>query len=84
MRQRLDYIDGQCYICFDGPDGLIIQTSMESFLSYYKWLGWELLGRAAPLPIIGDNGNHQAPIMEPEPELCNVGGCQENGQGRLF
>lgn len=84
MKQKLDYIQHQVYICFDGKDGLIIQTSMETYLSYYQRLGWDFLGRAKPLPIIGDNGHGLAPVPDPEPELCNVGDCQETGQARLF
>uniref|UniRef100_A0A6M3KKJ0 Uncharacterized protein n=1 Tax=viral metagenome TaxID=1070528 RepID=A0A6M3KKJ0_9ZZZZ len=41
----------QVYICFDGPDGLVIQTSFATYLNYYRFLGWELLGEAVELPL---------------------------------
>ena len=44
-------MEDQVYICFDGPDGLVIQTSNDAFERYYRLLGWELLGRAEPLPL---------------------------------
>lgn len=40
----------QVYICFDGPEGLVIQTTMGSYQDYYRLLGWELLGQAGRLP----------------------------------
>lgn len=43
-------IEDQVYICFDGPDGLVIQTSRTAFEEYFRLLGWELLGKAEPLP----------------------------------
>ena len=53
-------IEGQVYICFDGPDGLVIQTSIETYQSYYRRLGWELLGQAEPLP--GFAQRHGEPV----------------------
>ena len=44
-------IEDQVYICFDGTDGLVIQTDRRSFERYYQLLGWELLGQAEPLPL---------------------------------
>ena len=43
-------LEEQVYICFDGEDGLVIQTDIRTFDSYYRLLGWELLGVANPLP----------------------------------
>lgn len=43
-------IEKEVYICFDGPSGLVIQTNIGTYTSYYKKLGWELIGRAEPLP----------------------------------
>lgn len=43
-------IERQVYICFDGPDQLVIQTDIGTYYRYYKLLGWELMGRATPLP----------------------------------
>ena len=39
----------QVFISMDGPDGLIIQTSRATWESYYRLLGYELLGPAASL-----------------------------------
>ena len=49
---RLAHIERQVYISFDGEGGLIIQTDIATYYSYYKLLGWHLLGRAVPLPVI--------------------------------
>lgn len=46
----MDAIERQVYICFDGPDGLVIQTNIGTYNRYYKLLGWQLIGRATPLP----------------------------------
>ncbi len=46
----MDAIERQVYICFDGPDELVIQTDISTYYRYYKLLGWELMGRAEPLP----------------------------------
>lgn len=51
---RLDAIDRQVFICFDGEDGLVIQTDISTYESYYRHLGWELMGRAQPFPEIAD------------------------------
>jgi len=48
--------DRQVYICFDGPDGLVIQTTERTFYSYYRWLGWEMIGPATELSLFGDSG----------------------------
>lgn len=41
----------QVFICFDGPDGLVIQTTRTTFESFYRLLGWELLGPAKALEL---------------------------------
>jgi len=56
--KQLDTICRQIYCCFDGPDGLVIQTDIATYESYYQRLGWELLGRATPLPCF-DHMAHQ-------------------------
>jgi hypothetical protein len=53
-------IENQVYICFDGPDGLVMQVTYETFLSYYRLLGWELLGPANPMA--GFAQRHGAPV----------------------
>lgn len=69
MKPRLPYIERQVYICFDGPDGLVIQTSIETYNSYYKLLGWELMGRATPLAgMLGRTYQSQVEEVEPETE----------------
>lgn len=49
-------IDDQVYICFNGPDGQVMQTSRSTYERYYRLLGWKLLGPAAPLPLYDDWG----------------------------
>ena len=46
----------QVFIRFDGPGGLVIQTSMRTYEDFYAKLGWELLGPAATLPLYDDWG----------------------------
>lgn len=38
----------QVYICLDGIDGVVIQTTRATFESYYRPLGYRLLGIAMP------------------------------------
>ncbi len=47
---RLDSIDRQVYISLDDNNGQVIQTDIATYYSYYKLLGWKLLGRASQLP----------------------------------
>ncbi len=63
---KLDAISRQVYVSFDGADGLIIQTDIATYHSYYKPLGWELLSRATPLPVITEEAtpiNKQARLL---------------------
>ena len=39
----------QVFISLDGPEGVVIQTSRATYESYYRLLGYKLLGPAAPL-----------------------------------
>ena len=39
----------QVFISMDGPEGLVIQTSRATWESYYRLLGYQLLGPAAAL-----------------------------------
>lgn len=72
MKQRLPYIEQQVYICFDGPGGLVIQTSIETYNSYYKLLGWELMGRATPMTgILGRT--YQSQVKEVVPAMNTIG-----------
>jgi len=68
--ERLDAIERQVYACFDGPDGLIIQTSISTYNNYYKRLGWVLMGRAQPLTGFKTRTYlDQVKLEEDEPEL---------------
>ena len=63
---KLDAISRQVYVSFDGADSLVIQADIATYHSYYKALGWELLGRATPLPIITEEAtpiNKQATLL---------------------
>jgi hypothetical protein len=52
---RMDGISRQVAICFDGDEqGQVIQTDIATFESYYRPLGWTLIGQAQPLPVISD------------------------------
>ena len=46
--------DIQVYVYFDDPDDLVIQTTYGTYLSYYRHIGWQLLGKAAELPTIAE------------------------------
>ncbi len=41
----------QVYICQGGPEGLIQQVTYSEYRSYWRLLGWELLGPATYLPL---------------------------------
>lgn len=47
--QRFIVGDEDVFISFDGENGLVIQTKMATYRSYYSLLGWELLGPACQL-----------------------------------
>lgn len=65
----MDAIERQVYICFDGPDELVIQTDISTYYRYYKLLGWELMGRATPLPGMKTRTyQQQVELGEDEPE----------------
>ena len=40
----------QVYISLDGPDGVVIQTTMATYECYYKLQGYRLIGKAVKLP----------------------------------
>ena len=78
MKQRLGYIERQVYTCFDGRGGLVIQTDIATYQSYYKVLGWELMGRAQPLPgIQAKTYMNQVELEEDEPEPAIDTGSQQ-------
>lgn len=66
----------QVYICFDGPDGLVMQVSLEGYENYYRLLGWELLGKAEMLP--GFAQRHGEPVAAERRQRLG------SGYGRLF
>ncbi len=43
----MDYYQGQIHITKDGFD---IQTSVETYTTYYKKIGWEYVKQAPTLP----------------------------------
>ena len=40
----------QVYISLDGPDGVVIQTTMATYGDYYRPLGYRLIGKVVKLP----------------------------------
>ena len=75
-------IEKQVYIYFDGPDGLVIQTGINTYEHYYKPLGWELMGPASALPGMKPETYEQGSTTqdnEPEPVVETIG-----RQVRLF
>jgi hypothetical protein len=40
----------QVYVGLDGPEGVVIQTNLATYKSYYRLLGYEMLGYAVNLP----------------------------------
>ena len=49
VKQKIDK-DEQVYISLDGPDGVVIQTTMATYESFYKPQGYRLIGKAVKLP----------------------------------
>lgn len=47
-RKKLPAENEQVYISLDDHDGVVIQTTRATFESYYRPLGYRLLGRAIP------------------------------------
>ena len=73
-------IEKQVYICMNGPENQVIQTTIETYNTYYKLLGWELMGGATPLPgMKGATYPDQVKTEEPAPVVESIG-CQR----RLF
>jgi hypothetical protein len=63
MRQNMAFIESQVYIQKDGFD---IQTDIASFKTYYKRLGWSIVGQAPALPGFKDVPGHDVRDITPE------------------
>ena len=48
----------QVFVYFDDPDDQVIQTTYSTYLSYYRHIGWQLLGKAAELPLVPERAAH--------------------------
>ena len=57
----MDYYQKQIHITKDGFD---IQTSLESYVSYYKKIGWEYVNLAPTLPGIVNNQVNESIMAE--------------------
>jgi hypothetical protein len=77
--RALPYIESQVNITKDGYN---IQCSLQEYRSYWKQIGWSIIGRAPALPLMAEipTANGQQP-EELAPETLAE---YQTSQGRLF
>ena len=74
---QLAYIESQVHIHKDGFD---VQTSVQEFMSYYKRIGWHLVGRVNALPGMAEIPTRYCQPQELTPEAITELSVQ---QGKL-
>jgi hypothetical protein len=71
------FIESQVHIQKDGFD---IQTDIDSFKTYYKRLGWNIVGQAPALPGFKEVPGHGVRDITPE----TIAAINTTAQIRLF